>query len=336
MTFDRPLNVPGRDEPYRSNDPYDPFSRQFKSETVEGRLEALEKKISDINVLIPVLDSIIKTGKFDIRGLLRIIGGELHIGGGANVEGVSGAFHVPLIIFDDPGLISKRAGGMGVGTNSKDLNAEQTNVAIVNEMLEKLEPSDLSGNETPPLQSEKIANMVELLLTHSTFDDATYNSFFWALRNPIVISTGRIINGGTVLTDLGQNWEVNELAGATLYLTGSTTEAYEIASNTANTITITGGTWASTSNEYSYQVSRPVYLGAANGPWRRLYVEDDIRFGIGPSGGSTVIWIKFGSGSPESVVTANVGSLYLRTDGGAGTTLYIKESGTGATGWIGK
>ncbi|MEJ5205236.1 hypothetical protein [Acinetobacter junii] len=43
-----------------------------------------------------------------------------------------------------------------------------------------------------------------------------------------------------------------------------------------------------------------------------------------------------GTGSPEGVVTAPVGSLYTRTDGGAGTTLYVKESGTGNTGWIAK
>lgn len=43
-----------------------------------------------------------------------------------------------------------------------------------------------------------------------------------------------------------------------------------------------------------------------------------------------------GTGSPESVVSASVGSLYLRTDGGAGTTLYVKESGSGNTGWVGK
>lgn len=43
-----------------------------------------------------------------------------------------------------------------------------------------------------------------------------------------------------------------------------------------------------------------------------------------------------GTGSPESVVTATVGHLYLRSDGGAGTTLYVKESGSGNTGWIGK
>lgn len=43
-----------------------------------------------------------------------------------------------------------------------------------------------------------------------------------------------------------------------------------------------------------------------------------------------------GTGSPETVVTAGIGALYLRTDGGAGTTLYVKESGAGNTGWVGK
>jgi len=42
-----------------------------------------------------------------------------------------------------------------------------------------------------------------------------------------------------------------------------------------------------------------------------------------------------GSGSPEGVYTAPVGSMFLRTDGGAGTTIYAKESGTGNTGWSG-
>lgn len=43
-----------------------------------------------------------------------------------------------------------------------------------------------------------------------------------------------------------------------------------------------------------------------------------------------------GAGSPEGVVTAPIGDMYVRTDGGAGTTLYIKESGSGNTGWVGK
>lgn len=48
---------------------------------------------------------------------------------------------------------------------------------------------------------------------------------------------------------------------------------------------------------------------------------------------NTAATITSGTGSPEGVVTAPVGSLFLRTDGGAGTTLYIKESGAGNTGW---
>ena len=43
-----------------------------------------------------------------------------------------------------------------------------------------------------------------------------------------------------------------------------------------------------------------------------------------------------GTGSPESVVTASVGSTFRRTDGGAGTSFYVKESGSGASGWVGK
>lgn len=44
--------------------------------------------------------------------------------------------------------------------------------------------------------------------------------------------------------------------------------------------------------------------------------------------------VLFGSGSPEGVQAAGIGSLYLRLDGGAGTTVYFKESGTGTSGWV--
>jgi len=47
----------------------------------------------------------------------------------------------------------------------------------------------------------------------------------------------------------------------------------------------------------------------------------------------TGVEIHSGSGSPESAVSAPVGSLYLRSDGSAGTSFYVKESGTGNTGW---
>ena len=41
-----------------------------------------------------------------------------------------------------------------------------------------------------------------------------------------------------------------------------------------------------------------------------------------------------GSLSPEGVVTAAVGSIFQRTDGGVGFAVYSKESGSGNTGWV--
>lgn len=50
-------------------------------------------------------------------------------------------------------------------------------------------------------------------------------------------------------------------------------------------------------------------------------------------GRSGNVVMKAGTGSPEGVVTGDIGSTYQRTDGGAGTSYYVKESGTGSTGW---
>ena len=43
-----------------------------------------------------------------------------------------------------------------------------------------------------------------------------------------------------------------------------------------------------------------------------------------------------GAGPPEGFVTAKVGTIYRRTDGSTGSTLYVKESGAGNTGWAAK
>lgn len=43
-----------------------------------------------------------------------------------------------------------------------------------------------------------------------------------------------------------------------------------------------------------------------------------------------------GAGTPLNVVSAGIGSVWYRNDGGANTTLYIKESGQFATGWVAK
>jgi hypothetical protein len=70
-------------------------------------------------------------------------------------------------------------------------------------------------------------------------------------------------------------------------------------------------------------------LGTGTYPWAIVSTDQVTMGGTGPR-------ILFGSGSPEGAVSAPVGSIYMRSDGGAGTSFYVKESGTGNTGWVAK
>jgi len=58
-----------------------------------------------------------------------------------------------------------------------------------------------------------------------------------------------------------------------------------------------------------------------------LDVNGNIKVGSSDSYLIGSVKICSGSGSPNTVVSAPLGSLYLNTSGGAGTTLYVKESG---------
>ena len=73
-------------------------------------------------------------------------------------------------------------------------------------------------------------------------------------------------------------------------------------------------------------------LDSATPNYSSTYLADKYYLGSVTSG---PFWTS-GTGSPETVVTAPVGSIYSRTDGGASTSLYVKESGTGNTGWVAK
>lgn len=60
---------------------------------------------------------------------------------------------------------------------------------------------------------------------------------------------------------------------------------------------------------------------------------DQIILGTNAAGAMGIYW---GSGTPEAAVTAGIGSTFHRSDGGAITSFYVKESGTGNTGWVAK
>lgn len=69
-------------------------------------------------------------------------------------------------------------------------------------------------------------------------------------------------------------------------------------------------------------------VGAAAKRWKDFYaVKSHLT-------GSATVFDSGGAGTPEGAITAGIGSTYRRTNGSTGTTLYIKESGTGNTGWV--
>jgi len=70
-------------------------------------------------------------------------------------------------------------------------------------------------------------------------------------------------------------------------------------------------------------------LGSDTKRWESVYAEK------AHVGDGTVFWTST-SGSPEGSVSAPIGSLCTRTDGSTDTTLYVKESGAGNTGWVAK
>jgi hypothetical protein len=108
-------------------------------------------------------------------------------------------------------------------------------------------------------------------------------------------------------------------------------EAHVVDSFTKNTISLANGdTWSLATGNYAYIVYAPLYLGSGDYPWGRVYTASDIRFGIGPSDGSKAMFIKSGSGSPEGVVAAQNGSLYMDSTG----RLFVKTTGGYSnTGW---
>jgi hypothetical protein len=77
-----------------------------------------------------------------------------------------------------------------------------------------------------------------------------------------------------------------------------------------------------------YPLTAGDQLGTASKPWKLNATHIDF-----PVAGPQIF---VGTGTPESAQAAGVGSIFLRSDGGASTTLYVKQSGTGNTGWVGK
>ena len=158
--------------------------------------------------------------------------------------------------------------------------------------------------------------------------------------NGLMVTYGQVSNLDTSAFTVGDELYVADGGGLTdTRPTGTGSEVEKLAvvlrsNNTQGVILVKG---AGRSNDVPNEITitgditaRNLDISGIATVGGTLEVSGSVTLGVGgPS------WTD-GTGSPESSVTAPVGSLYSRTDGGAGTTLYVKESGTGNTGWVGK
>lgn len=160
--------------------------------------------------------------------------------------------------------------------------------------------------------------------------------------------TGNTVNGyrnGVVLINANDNAVSNNVisnctAQAVYHISGvdNLISANKCTDNGATGIEIVAGTNITLSmNESVNNATYGIFLSSSattcNVLWNITRNNSTANY---TNSGGTAISASFGTGTPEAAVTASVGSQFLRTDGGAGTTLYVKQTGTGNTGWAGK
>lgn len=97
-------------------------------------------------------------------------------------------------------------------------------------------------------------------------------------------------------------------------------------------------------NEYKPAGWTMYFNGNTNGHQSLAYnatidgplLSGNLGVGIQSAGAGQMAGLYAGSGTPNGTVTAAQGSVYFNTAGGSGTSFYVKEAGSGNTGWVGK
>lgn len=158
---------------------------------------------------------------------------------------------------------------------------------------------------------------MQVLLTHVPNSSGKF-SFLTATRNPQLASPSTIsvtAAGNTVTTNYALT---GNFAGAYINIYDSSRSLVEtqvIASNTSSVITIVG-TWINTTNNGTFDIYTPVFLGRTQAIWRRLYVEE----------GTTTGGVRFGAGATGNTQNGLLymdaaGDLYWRDKAGVSTKL---------------
>lgn len=239
------------------------------------------------------------------------IGGEVYASGGVGV-------HVEECV---------NANFFGV---TMQANAENA-VLITNGKKIKIDGCYFEGNK----DDVKVLNGVSCTITNNLFTlpDAAYTAFI-------------VINRMTNCEIYGNEFQVGKNAiGATTEIGSLLFDQCHVGNNFGtNPLPIDAGILALANNNgtvierwdgtiYGYaQYGRNLFMS-------RTYHDDDIYM---LTAGDRLFWNdtgafwRTGTVNPEGVITAPVGSLFTNTNGSTSTTLYVKETGTGNTGWVAK
>ena len=182
----------------------------------------------------------------------------------------------------------------------------------------------VSAEETHPITGAakvEVENAVACLILGSSTEEKDNWKYGLQLKNPSIRSDGEAIRIDANCKD-------------GIYVAGTSYTSSAIKINQNQSIAFEGS-GVITQKYSSSSLSVGLWNGATN--FIKFFTNgvveltEKLRFGSLGSPFDTS-----GSGTPEGTLSAPVGSTYRRTDGGAGTSFYVKESGTGNTGWIAK
>lgn len=322
------------------------------NDELQARVEKLEKMLAEHQHLGT-------DGTKEFGGNSKIDCKELTITGSGEVKNL---FDIPNLRIHDDGDISqeRRTLSAGIGVSLKGTDKENDNMIL---QVGKGEINTESNREDWDRK-----NFAQVLLSHSPEDypwylfgtkDIATSAFLTAKRTPIIFGVGDV--SGDTLTDSTAKFPIGQaplsIAEAKGYSNGiihgrcilkkyepgtdndfAIVEVNQIIQSTEKTIKCKYD--FDNQGKYRYEILIPSNIGSANAPFGLAYFGDGIFLGYGGTNGRStnnkVTTMTWGQGSPDGKVIASPGSLYLNQDGGASSTLYIKETGTGNTGWVSK
>lgn len=153
---------------------------------------------------------------------------------------------------------------------------------------------------------------------------------FWSVSSAVTATAGGLMPTSTKILDAVTNITNVPVPGAGLTLPQALQGQVLIVTNNGTNDARIFAAGNSTINGMDGEigiilakVSTGIFVAIATQQWAQLNT-------TGTPG------ILTGAGSPEGVVVASPGTLYTNSLGGANTTLYVKESGYDASGWVAK